>query len=84
MATCETKSCSRGSLPVFFRKVIDTIARGSAFRTYFSRFLKIAAAGIAFAGLVALFNAWQFTARQEASGIIGGIAYMFFLADLPP
>jgi hypothetical protein len=64
---------------LFFGNVIDTIARGSAFRTYFSRFLKIAAAGIAFAGLVALFSAWQFTARQEASGIIGGIAYMFFL-----
>jgi hypothetical protein len=65
---------------LFFGHVIDTIARGSAFRSCFSRFLKIAAAGIAFAGLVALFNAWQFTARQEASGIIGGIAYMFFLA----
>jgi hypothetical protein len=65
---------------LFFGNVIDTIAQGSAFRTYFSRFLKIAAAGIAFAGIVALFNAWQFTARQEASGIIGGIAYMFFLA----
>jgi hypothetical protein len=65
---------------LFFGNVIDTLARGSAFRTYFSRFLKIAAAGIAFAGIVALFNAWQFTARQEASGIIGGIAYMFFLA----
>ena len=64
---------------LFFGNVIDTIARGSAFRTYFSRFLKIAAAGIAFAGLIALFSAWQFTARQEASGIIGGIAYMFFL-----
>lgn len=44
-----------------------------------SRLLKIATAGIAFTGVVALFNAWQFTARQEASGIIGGIAFMFFL-----
>ena len=65
---------------LFFGQVIDTLARGSAFRTYFSRFLKIAAAVIAFAGLVALFNAWQFTSRQEASGIIGGIVYMFFLS----
>lgn len=65
---------------LFFGRVIDAIARGSVFRTWFSRFLKIAAGGIAFAGLVAVFNAWQFTARQEASGIIGGIVYMFFLA----
>jgi hypothetical protein len=65
---------------LFFGHVIDTIARGSAFRTYFSRFLKIAAAGIAFAGIIALFNAWQFTARQEPPGIIGGLTYMFFLA----
>jgi len=65
---------------LFFGQVIDTIARGSAFRTCLSRFLKIAAAVVAFTGLVALFNAWQFTSRQEASGIIGGIVYMFFLS----
>ena len=64
---------------LFFGHVIDTLARGAAFRAYFSRFLKIAAAGVAFAGLVALFNVWQFTAGQEASGFIGGIAYMCFL-----
>lgn len=64
---------------LFFGRVIDTLARGSSFRAWFSRFLKVAAAGIAFAGLVALFNAWQFTARQEASGIVGGIVYMLFL-----
>lgn len=64
---------------LFFGQVIDTVAQGSAFRTYFSRLLKISAAVIVFAGLVALFNAWQFTSGQEASGIIGGIAYMFFL-----
>jgi len=65
---------------LFFGRVIDTLARGSGFRTWFSRFLKISAAGIAFAGLVALFNAWHFTSRLEGSGIIGGIAYMLFLA----
>ncbi len=65
---------------LFLEHVIDTLSRGSAFRTWFSRFLKIAAAITAFAGLVALFNAWQFTGRQEASGIIGGILYMFFLS----
>jgi len=65
---------------LFFGQVINTLARGCAFRTWFSRFLKIAAAVAAFAGLVALFNAWQFTARQEASGIIGGILYMIFLS----
>lgn len=64
---------------LFFGRVLDTLARGSAFGAYVSRGLKIAAAGIAFTGLIALFNAWQFTARQEASGIIGGIIYMFFL-----
>jgi hypothetical protein len=65
---------------LFFGHVVDTLGQGAAFRSYFSRFLKIAAAGIAFAGVVALFNAWQFTSHQESSGIVGGIAYMFFLA----
>lgn len=64
---------------LFFGRVVDTLGRGSAFRTYIALSLKIAAAGIAFTGLIALFNAWQFTSRQEASGIIGGLAYMFFL-----
>lgn len=64
---------------LYFGRVIDALARGREFRNHASRFLKIAAAGIAFTGLIALFNAWQFTSRQEASGIIGGIAYMFFL-----
>lgn len=65
---------------LFFGRVVDALARGSAFRDYMSRLLKIAGAGIAFTGLIALFNAWQFTSRQEASGIIGGIMYMLFLA----
>lgn len=65
---------------LFFGDVIDTLAQGSVFRAHFARFLKIAAVGIAFAGLVALFHAWKFTVRQEASGIIGGIAYMFCFA----
>jgi len=65
---------------LFFEHVLDSLARGSTFRSYFARFLKIAAAVIAFAGLIALIDAWKFTSRQEAAGIIGGIAYMFFLA----
>lgn len=65
---------------LFFGHVLDSLARGSNFRGYFARFLKIAAVVIAFTGLVALFDAWKFTSRQEAPGIIGGIAYMFFLA----
>ena len=64
---------------LFFGDVLDTLARGSTFRSYFARFLKIAAAVIAFAGLIVLIDAWKFTSRQEAAGIIGGIAYMFFL-----
>jgi hypothetical protein len=64
---------------LFFGDVLDALARGSNFRSYFARFLKIAAAVIAFTGLVALFDAWKFTSRQEAAGVIGGIAYMFFL-----
>ena len=64
---------------LFFEHVHDSLARGSTFRSYFARFLKIAAAVIAFAGLIALIDAWKFTSRQEAAGIIGGIAYMFFL-----
>lgn len=64
---------------LFFGHVIDTLSRGSAFRIWCSRFLRISAAGVAFAGLVALFDAWQFTSRQEASGIFGGIVYMLFL-----
>ncbi len=65
---------------LFFGRVIDAIAQGAAFRACFSRFLKIAAAGVAFSGLVALFHAWQFTSRQQPPGIAGGIVYMLFLA----
>lgn len=64
---------------LFFGRVIDNLAQGSVFRTWFVRLLKVAAAGIAFAGLIALFNVWQFTSHQEAAGIIGGIVYMLFL-----
>ncbi len=82
--TAAQSTASQGTAAVdrclFFGKVIDAIAHGHVFRTYLSRFLKIAAAVIAFTGLIALFNAWQFTSHQEASGIIGGIVYMLFLS----
>ena len=65
---------------LFFGHVIDTLAQGSAFRGYFARFLRISAAVIVFAGLVALVDAWKFISRQEAAGILGGIVYMVCLA----
>jgi hypothetical protein len=65
---------------LFLGCVLDALARGSTFRSYFARFLKIAAAVIAFTGLVVLLDAWKFTSRQEAAGIVGGIAFMFCLA----
>jgi hypothetical protein len=65
---------------LFFGHVLDSLARGSTFRSYFARFLRIAAGVIVFTGIIALFDAWKFTSRQEAAGIIGGIAYMFCLA----
>lgn len=65
---------------LFFGHVLDTLSRGAAFRGYFARFLSVSAGVIAFAGVVGLLDAWQFTSRQQASGIIGGFAYMFLLA----
>lgn len=65
---------------LFFGHVLDTLSRGAAFRGYFARFLGVAAGVIAFAGVVGLLDAWQFTSRQQASGIVGGFAYMLLLA----
>lgn len=65
---------------LFFGHVIDTLSRGSAFRGYFARSLRVSAGVIAFAGVVGLLDAWQFTSRQQASGIVGGFAYMLLLA----
>lgn len=64
---------------LFFGHVIDTLAQGSAFRGYFARFLRVSTVVIVFAGLVALLDAWKFVSRQEASGILGGLAYMVCL-----
>jgi len=65
---------------LFMRSVIEALGRGASFRLYFARFLRIAAVGIAFAGLVTLIDAWKFISRHEAAGIIGGISYMIFFA----
>ncbi len=65
---------------LFFGRVLDALGQGDVFRSWFSRIIRILAAGTALAGIVVLFRAWQFTSRQQASGIIGGMVFMLFLA----
>lgn len=68
---------------LFFGRIVDTLSNGSAFRGYVARFLRIAAAGIGFAGLFGLSHVLQFISRQQGSGIFGGILYMLlFLAGI--
>jgi len=68
---------------LFFGRVVDTLSNGSAFRGHVARALRIAAAGIGFAGLFGLSHVLQFISRQQGSGIFGGILYMLlFLAGV--
>lgn len=68
---------------LFFGRVLDTLSEGAAFRNHCARLLRIAAAGVGFAGLFGLIHILQFTSRQQGSGILGGILYLlFFLAGI--
>lgn len=68
---------------LFFGRVVDTLSEGPALRRHFARLLRVAAAGVGFAGLFGMIHILQFISRQQGSGILGGILYLvLFLAGI--